>query len=65
MLIPFIQTMNYVFRQYIRIIVIVYFNDIFIFNRNIEEHLEHLKKMFETLIFERLLINLEKSVFCR
>ena len=61
----FIQTMNYVFIQYIRIIVTVSFNDIFIFNRNIEERLEHLKQMFKTLRVERLHINIEKSVFCK
>ncbi|XP_071926158.1 uncharacterized protein [Coffea arabica] len=43
---------------------VVYFDDILIYSRSLEEHLEHLKTVFDELQKERLYANLKKCTFC-
>jgi hypothetical protein len=57
--------MNQVFRLHIGKFIVVYFDDILIFSRNLEENVEHLRKLVDILREERLFINPEKSEFCR
>jgi hypothetical protein len=42
---------------------VLYFDDILIFSRNLEEHLDHLTQVLRTLRFESLFINLKKCSF--
>ena len=61
----FMQTMNHVFRSHIGKFIIIYFDDILVFSKTIEEHVEHLKVILDVLQAERLFINPEKSEFCK
>jgi hypothetical protein len=44
--------------------VVVYFDDILIYNKSMGEHLDHLRAVFDTLRDARLFGNLEKCTFC-
>ena len=46
------------------IFVVVYFDDILIYSRSLEEHLEHLRAIFIALHDARLFGNLGKCTFC-
>ena len=41
----------------------VFFDDIIVYSRTLEEHKEHLKKVFEELNAHKLFINGKKSEF--
>ena len=60
----FMRLMNKVLRAFIRRFVVVYFDDIFIYSRYLEEHLEHLRVVFIALRDARLFGNLGKCTFC-
>ena len=57
------QLMNKVLKDFIGKFVIVYLDDILIFNQTREENLRHLKYVFERLQQEKLLINMKKCSF--
>ena len=61
----FIRLMNEVLKEYTGKFVIVYLDDILVFSRSKEEHLEHLKLVLKTLQKEKLLINLKKCSFMK
>ena len=61
----FMRTMNQVFRSHIGKFIIIYFDDILVFSKTMEEHVEHLKVILDILQNERLFINPEKSQFCK
>ena len=59
----FMRLMNEMLKQYIGKFVIVYLDDILIFSRTREEHLQHVWKVLEKLQQNKLLINLKKCTF--
>ena len=56
----FMRLMNHVLRAFIRKFVVVYFDDILIYSKNLDDHLIHLKSVLDVLRKERLFANLNK-----
>jgi hypothetical protein len=59
----FMRVMNDVFIPYIDDFVIVYLDDILIFSRRWEDHIKHVKTVFELLKKEKLYIKMSKCEF--
>ena len=55
--------MNDVFRQFLRKFVLVFFDDILIYNRNLEEHIEHVSKVLDVFVKHKLFDNKNKMLF--
>ena len=60
----FMHLMNEVLRPFIGKFVVVYFDDILIYSKTIEAHVEYLWAIFGVLREARLFANLEKCMFC-
>jgi hypothetical protein len=60
----FMRLMNEVLRAFIGQFVVVYFDDILIFSKSMDEHMDHLRAVFNALRDARLFGNLEKCTFC-
>jgi hypothetical protein len=58
-----LRLMNEVFRAFIGKFVVVYFDDILIYNKSIDEHIDHLCDVFNALRDAHLFDNLEKCTF--
>ena len=43
--------------------IVVYFDDILVYNKNSEDHIQHLKKLFQVLTETELYINPKKCTF--
>ena len=61
----FTRLINEVLKEFIGIFLIVYLDDILIYNQTKEEHLRHLKMILSTLQKEKSLLNLKKCSFMR
>lgn len=55
--------MNHVFKDYLRKFILLFFDDILVYSQNIEEHLQHLRIVFDLLIKHQLLIRKNKCSF--
>jgi hypothetical protein len=60
----FMRLMNEVLRAFIGKIMVVYFDDILIYSKSYDAHLEHLRAVFKVLHDAHLFGNLEKCTFC-
>jgi hypothetical protein len=60
----FMRLMNEVLHSFIGTFVVVYFDDIFIYSKSLDEHIEHLRAVFSALCEARLFANIEKYTFC-
>jgi hypothetical protein len=58
------RLMNEVLRAFSGKFVVVYFDDILIYSKSMEAHLDHLRAVFTALRDAHLFGNLEKCVFC-
>ena len=56
--------MNHVLRHFIGKFVVVYFDDILIYSKTLDGHLEHLRSVLEVLRKESLYANREKYTLC-
>lgn len=52
---PFQILMNHIFEEHLRRFILVFFDDILVYSRSLEEHLQHLKITFELLAKHQLL----------
>jgi hypothetical protein len=59
----FMRLMNEVLYPFIGKFVIVYFDDILIYNKSLDEHIEYLRTVFYALREAHLFANLEKCTF--
>lgn len=59
----FMRLMSEVLRPFIGRFVVVYFDDILVFSRSSEDHLDHLHQVLATLQDHKLYLNLKKCVF--
>jgi hypothetical protein len=51
-------------RAFIGKFMVVYFDDILIYSKSIDEHIDHLRAIFNALCDAHLFGNLEKCTFC-
>lgn len=59
----FQSLMNYVFRDYLRHFVLVFFDDILVYNNTIQDHKDHLRKVLQLLRKEQLYAKKSKCAF--
>jgi hypothetical protein len=60
----FIRLMNHVLRAFIEKFIIIYFDDILIYNKNLNEYINHFCNVFGVLCKEQLYANLKNCTFC-
>ena len=57
--------MNQVFRIYLQKFLLVFFNDILVYSKNVAAHLEHLTLVFQLLLQHSLFANQKKCQFAK
>jgi hypothetical protein len=57
--------MNVIFVKYMRKFVLVFMNDILIFSKTMDNHVEHLKIIFQILMENQLFIKFNKCTFAQ
>ncbi|WVZ70528.1 hypothetical protein U9M48_019188 [Paspalum notatum var. saurae] len=60
----FMRLINHVLRAFIGKFVIVYFDDILIYRKSFDEHLDHIRQVLAVLREEKLYGNIAKCTFC-
>ncbi|KMY84935.1 hypothetical protein BUMB_04251c [Candidatus Paraburkholderia calva] len=60
----FMRLMNHVLRNFINKFVVVYFDDILVYSKDLSEHIEHLTLVLSTLQSKKLFANLKMCIFC-
>jgi hypothetical protein len=60
----FMRLMNHVLRAFIGKFVVVYFDDILIYRKSLDEHVEHIRSVLAVLREQKLYANLDKCTFC-
>jgi hypothetical protein len=58
-----VKIMNDMLKPFIDIFIIVYFNDILVYNKDKKEHRNHLQEVFQTLKSQKFYANLKKCEF--
>ena len=61
----FNRLMNQVLKPFLGKFVIVYLDDILVYNRTHEEHILHMREVLEKMKEKELLVNPDKSVYCQ
>lgn len=55
--------MNHIFEAYMRKFILVFFDDILVFSKSLEDHGQHLKTTFELLVQHQLFAKKSKCIF--
>ena len=59
----FMRLMNHVLRPFIGKFIVIYFDDILVYSKTLDEHVQHLKYVFNVLRKDKLYANLKKCMF--
>ena len=60
----FMILMNHVLHEFIGRFMVVYFDDILIYSKYLNDHLDHLCSVLSVLCNQKLYVNLKKCTFC-